>query len=76
MRLYLLPLLVSRARLRITAMAQFLQVVHPDTWKIRSTRRQLLRYVEFFNEINQSLNTVGGLVENFLGQLEHLLPPS
>lgn len=57
-------------------MAQFLQVVHPDTWKIRSTRRQLLRYVEFFNEINQSLNTVGGLVENFLGQLEHLLPPS
>jgi hypothetical protein len=57
-------------------MAQFLQVVDPETWEIRSTRRQLLRYVEFFNEINQGLTAVAHMVEEFLGQLEHLLPPS
>jgi hypothetical protein len=56
------------------AMAQFLQVVNPETWEIRSTRRQLLRYVEFFNEVNPGLNVLLPLVEEFLGQLDHLLP--
>jgi len=58
------------------AMAQFVNVVDPETWEPFSTRRQLLRYVEFFNEVNPGLSVVGGLVEEFLGQLEHLLPPS
>jgi hypothetical protein len=58
------------------AMAQFLQVVDPETWEIRSTRRQLLRYAEFFKEVNPAFNGIGGLIEEFLNQLEHYLPPS
>jgi hypothetical protein len=58
-----------------TALKQFLQVVDPRTWEIRSTRRQLVRYVEFFNEVNPAFEHSHGLIEEFLPEIDRKLPP-
>jgi len=54
-------------------LAQFLQVVDLRSFEIHSTRRQLLRYLEFFNEIQPGFQTVFGLVENVLGTLDQTI---
>ncbi len=83
LELYLLVFAGAPIQLNVPAdqkardhLKQFLQVADPQTWEIRSTRRQLLRYAEFFNGMNPVLDVVGGLLEEFLNDIDKVLPPT
>jgi DNA-directed RNA polymerase alpha subunit len=50
---------------------QFLEVVDLHTWSIRSTSRQLFRYLEFFIYVQkQEVTKISNLVEKVLDTLE------
>jgi hypothetical protein len=52
---------------------QFLKLADPHSWEIHSTRRQLVRYLEFFNEVQPDVAIIIGLVEEILGSLEEVI---
>jgi hypothetical protein len=79
MELYLLaqsrprfvPIRTARAKSVFFA-KEFIQVTEEDLIEVYSTRRQLLRYPRFFNEVNTALNEVA----NHAGALARMLPES